>query len=172
MGNVFKMLVTSATQQSENDLKWPLTEYQTSQRKCSFIPSASASFNTCSNEFCFPFCFHMCPLHTAVLPDHHGVDPLKAFVGTQCQSGRTSGLTTGSDGRFVFEKDQRWGFSAGSWLQTVWRLKVCIDQPVFFSLRHFRPPRCYSSHSEGCKVSAPHLSSRLPPPHLGLYFPW
>lgn len=82
------------------------------------------------------------------------------------------GLTTGSDGRFVFEKDQRWGFSAGSWLQTVWRLKVCIDQPVFFSLRHFRPPRCYSSHSEGCKVSAPHLSSCLPPPHLGLYFPW
>lgn len=96
MGNVlgnfcmFKMLVTSAAQQSENDLKWPLTEYQTSQKKCSFIPSASASFNTCSNEFCFPFCFHMCPLHTAVLPDHHGVDPLKAFVGTQCQSGRTS----------------------------------------------------------------------------------
>lgn len=35
----------------------------------------------------------------------------------------------------------------------------------FSSFKHFRPPCYSSSHSEGCKVSALHLSGRLPPPH-------
>lgn len=43
-------------------------------------------------SFAFPFCFYARPLHPALLPERHGAEPLEAFVGTKCQSGRTSSV--------------------------------------------------------------------------------
>lgn len=137
LGNrcMFKMLVTSVTQggkQSEIDLKRPLTEYKTSAswqgKKVNFH---SFSF-TCNNEFCLSFLF----LRVSTSPSSAAWTPWSWTPGGVCGHKVSEWKNVISewqrgDSRCVFWKDQRWGFSAGSRLQTVWRLKVCIDQPVF-----------------------------------------
>lgn len=108
----------------------------------------------------FPFCFSMRPLHTALLPKHHRVEPLKEILRVEERRGfRREGADAESVVSGRRTRDEVSLLGAGL---TVWRLKVCIDQPVFFSLKRFRPPRYSSSQLERCKVPALHLSSRLP----------